>query len=393
MTSPPPTPPVSTPPTRQGGASAVALLLVGALIGGLAGGVGSTFVAREQPAPTAEPRGSPSDAAPQVLQVTVQESSAVVDAVRDVLPAVVTVVNKRSNGQPLSSGSGVIIDQARGYVVTNSHVVEEVRSTQPSRDFDVILFDGKKFPATVVGNDPETDVAVLRVQGTLAAQATFADSAQVPLGAQVVAIGSPGSAVGLFQNTVTSGIVSAKGRRLPRSDLRDIFLEDLIQTDAAINPGNSGGPLVWVATKQVVGLNALVVRPSGEEGLGFAISSNTVKKISDELIAKGRVVRGLLGISYDDNNPQYASFHSLPTSKGVVVLSVRPGLPAASAGLRPQDLITKLNDQVIDETHPVRTLLLNFRPGDRVILTFIREGREQTVTLTLAQPTSEVDGA
>jgi S1-C subfamily serine protease len=376
-------------PRRAGGASPVALLVVGALLGGAIGGVvGATLSGRVEgllPARTAAPG--------ETRQITIQESSLLVDSVKTVLPAVVTVVQKGPGGEVRSSGSGVVVDKDRGFVVTNSHVVEQPRTTTPAQNVDVILFDGKRHSATVVGNDPFTDVAVLRVGTALPAQATLGDTAQVPLGAQVVAIGSPGSAVGIFQNTVTSGIVSAKGRRLPRTDLRDIFLEDLLQTDAAINPGNSGGPLVWAATKEVIGLNALVVRPAGEEGLGFAISSETVRRISDEIIAEGRVVRGFIGISYDDNNPQYAAYYGLPTSDGVVVLEVRPGTPAAAAGIQPRDVITKMNGQVIDQAHPLKTLLLNTRPGDRVTLTILRGAREQTVPLTLGQPVSGLDAA
>lgn len=328
--------------------------------------------------------------APGLTQrITVQESSLTVDAVKEVLPAVVTVINKLPNGETQGSGSGVILDRQRGFVVTNSHVVEQARTTRPSQSFDIILSDGTRLAASIVGNDPFTDVAVLRAEGALPAQATLADSDQVPLGAHVVAIGSPGSVIGLFQNTITAGVVSAKGRRLPREDLRDnIFLEDLIQTDAAINPGNSGGPLVWASTKQVVGLNALVVRPSGEEGLGFAISSNTVRKIAEELIADGRVQRGFLGITYDDNTPQYAALNGLPTAQGVVVLSVQPGTPAATVGLRPRDVIVKVNGREIDEDNSLRTILLSTRPGDRVLLAILRDGVEQTVEVTLGAPST-----
>jgi serine protease Do len=172
--------------------------------------------------------------------------------------------------------------------------VEQTRTTQPARFFDVVLSDGTRRSASLVGNDPAHDVAVLKVDGGLPAQATLADSSSVPLGAPVVAIGSPGilsrGGSALLQNTITSGVVSGKDRALPRADLRNnVQLTDLIQTDAAINPGNSGGPLVWVATKQVIGLNTLVVRGSGEEGLGFAVSSDTVRSIASQLIARGAI--------------------------------------------------------------------------------------------------------
>ncbi len=270
------------PGSRRPGLFSIALLLTASIAGGVAGARGANLVA---------PRGAiPLPAA--AARVTVQEESATVGAVQEILPAVVTVVNKGTNGRAQSSGSGVVIDKAHGYVVTKSHVVEQLRTTQPARYFDVILSDGTTLAATVVGNDPSTDVAVLKVPAALPAEATLADSSQVPLGAGVVAIGSPGvpglttgsTSLPILQNSVTAGIVSAKGRQLPRADLRNVTLDDLLQTDAAINPGNSGGPLVWVATKQVIGLNTLVVRGTGEEGLGFAISSSTVRTIAQRLI-------------------------------------------------------------------------------------------------------------
>jgi S1-C subfamily serine protease len=264
-----------------------AIFLAGAIVGGITGAAGASLVARVE-APVPVVASATATPAP-----TVRESP-LVAAVNEVLPAVVTVVNRGTNGAELGSGSGVIIDKDLGYVVTNSHVVEQPRSTEPSRFFDVILSDGTRRGATAVGNDPSNDVAVLKVDGGLPAQAVLGDSGALPLGAQVVAIGSPGISVvraaraSLLQNTVTSGIVSGLGRQLPRADLRNGgSLTDLVQTDAAINPGNSGGPLVWVATKQVIGLNTLVVRGSGEEGFGFAVSSARVKDVAQRLIARG----------------------------------------------------------------------------------------------------------
>jgi len=273
-------------PRRVIGPLAVSMFLAGALVGGVTGVAGTSLMPRVEVAPpvTVLPTAAPTLAAEGPL----------VAAVGEVLPAVVTVVNKGTTGTEIGSGSGVVIDKDLGYVVTNSHVVEQARTTEPSRFFDVILSDGTRRSAAIVGNDPAHDVAVLKVDGGLPAQATLGDSGALPLGAQVVAIGSPGIPGGritrgsLLQNTVTSGIVSGLGRQLPRADLRNGgSLTDLIQTDAAINPGNSGGPLVWVATKQVIGLNTLVVRGSGEEGLGFAVSSATVKEIAQRLIARG----------------------------------------------------------------------------------------------------------
>jgi S1-C subfamily serine protease len=182
---------------------------------------------------------------------------------------------------------------------------------------------------------------------------------------------------------VTQGIVSAKGRRVAES--QQVVLEDLIQTDAAINPGNSGGPLIWAATHQVVGVNTLVA--SNATGLGFAISSNTVRQIADELIANGKVVRGFIGIQYQQLTTRQAAQLGLPSgTTGIIVTQVVAGSPADGAKIRANDIVTKVNDQAIDAEHPLPSVMVKFRPGDKVKLTFIRDGKEQSVDVTLGQP-------
>jgi len=267
------------------------MFLAGSLVGGVTGAGVARFDPLARPTATAAPATSATPlSAPGFGAVA---SDPYVAAVEEVLPAVVTVINRGSGGFQVGTGSGLIIDKDLGYVVTNSHVIELTRSTEPAPFIDVVLSDGTRRRATVLGNDPSTDVAVLRVEGGgLPAQAALGDVKQVPLGSQVIAIGSPGisgpGTGGVLENSVTSGVVSGKGRSFPRADLRgNVILRDLVQTDAPINPGNSGGPLVWVATRQVIGLNTLVVRGSGEEGLGFAVSSDTVKEIAAEIIARG----------------------------------------------------------------------------------------------------------
>src|SRR6185295_8197141 len=210
--------------------------------------------------------------------------------------------------------------------------------------------------------------------------APLANSDNVPVGALVIAIGSP---LGEYQNTVTSGVVSGKGRRVQES--QQVVLEDLIQTDAAINPGNSGGPLIWAATHQVVGVNTLVA--SNATGLGFAISSNTVRQIADELIANGKVVRGFIGIQYQQLTTRQAAQLGLPSgTTGIIVTQVVAGSPADGAKIRANDIVTKVNDQAIDAEHPLPSVMVKFRPGDKVKLTFIRDGKEQSVDVTLGQP-------
>jgi len=304
----------------------------------------------------------------------------VVAVVQDLLPSVVTVINKLSNGQPQSSGSGFIVDASRGYIVTNNHVVENVRDAGQGAAFDVVFSDNRKVDAKLVGRDQLTDLAVLQVSAQNLKAAMLGDSDTVPVGSTVVAIGSP---LGEFQNTVTAGIVSAKGRRV--AETQSIFLEDLVQTDAAINEGNSGGPLIWAATHQVIGVNTLVA--SNASGLGFAISSNTVRQIADELIKNGKVVRGFIGVQYTQLSARQAAQVGLPAgTTGIIVTQVVPGSPATQAGIRVNDIITKVNDQLIDPQHPLQSLMVKFRPGDKVKLALIRDGREQAVDVTLGQP-------
>jgi serine protease Do len=320
--------------------------------------------------------------APTVSVVPGTGNDQVVVVVRELLPSVVTVINKLESGQPQSSGSGFVIDATRGYVVTNNHVVENVRDAGSGASFDVVFSDDRKVEAKLVGRDPQTDIAVLQVPAQDLRAAALGNSDQVPVGSTVVAIGSP---LGEFQNTVTAGIVSAKGRRV--AETATIFLEDLVQTDAAINQGNSGGPLIWVATRQVIGMNTLVARTSGAEGLGFAVSSNTIRQIADELIRTGRVVRGFIGIQYAQLTRQVAVQLGLPAgTQGILVTGVVAGSPAQQAGLRINDVITKVNEQALDPDHPLQSLMVRFRPGDKVTLTLIRDGQQRTADVTLGQP-------
>lgn len=351
-----------------------ALLLVGALVAGAAGGAvgaglgrggiggpgpGEPFISL----PTASP--APASSVPGA-----SGEGPIVEAVRELAPAVVTVV-QRFGSRDIGSGSGFIIDP-RGYIATNSHVVSTPQGAAGGA-FEVIFSDDRRVPARLVGRDPETDVAVLQIDpaGRSLKVATLGNSDQVPVGSTVVAIGS---ALGDFRNSVTAGVLSGKGRRFPEVNSQ-IFLEDLMQTDAPISPGNSGGPLIWASTRQVIGMNTLVVREPGSEGLGFAVSSNTVRQITEELIKNGRVERGLIGIGYQLN----------ARASGVTITQVQPGSAGSAAGLRPGDVLTKVNDQVIDAEHPLKTIMLRFRPGDRVRLTVVRDGREQQIEVTLGR--------
>jgi 2-alkenal reductase len=369
---------------------ALPIFLAGAIVGGIAGGTAATVIGGPRsfeplsplPPATLAPAPSVTSAPAGTTQVT---SAPVVDVVQDLAPSVVTVVNKLASGQAQSSGSGFLVDAQRGYVLTNSHVVSNVRGTGAGASFDVIFSDDRKVSARLVGRDPDTDVAVLEVGAQSVKALALGNSDEAPIGGTVIAIGS---ALGDFRNSVTVGVLSGKGRRLQSENDPNIFLEDLVQTDAAISPGNSGGPLILAATRQVVGMNTLVIRVQGSEGLGFAVSSNTVRQIADELIKNGRVERGRIGIAYSQLSARQAASLGLPSNTtGVLISDVVPGSPAAAAGIKAGDVVVKVNDQQIDEEHPLLTIMLKYRPGDKVRLTILRDGRQQTVEVTLGRPT------
>jgi serine protease Do len=376
------TPASPPPPPRASGPSGAALLLVGVIVGGVAGGATATLLdgrAPDELVPTPIPTAL-ATTAPVSVPAGVDP---LVDVAKEMLPSVVTVVNRLASGQQQSSGSGFVVD-ARGYVVTNNHVVENVRGGGAGASFDVIFSDNKTQKATLVGRDPDTDIAVLQIPAIAGLKvASLANSDSVPVGAMVIAIGSP---LGEYQNTVTSGVVSGKGRRVQES--QNVFLDDLIQTDAAINPGNSGGPLIWAATRQVVGMNTLIADPNQAVGLGFAISANTIRTVADELIKNGKIERGFIGIQYSPLSPRNAVALGLPAAAGIQISAVVPGSPAAQAGLKVGDVVTKLNDQQIDQEHPLQSLMVKFRPGDKVRLAIIRDTATQTLEVTLGRATA-----
>ena len=236
--------------------------------------------------------------------------------------------------QPAELGSGVIIDKAKGYIVTNNHVV---------RDADRIMVrlgPGDDMPARLVGADPKVDLAVLQVKATLKVQANWGDSDKLDIGDWVLAIGSP---LG-FDHSVTAGIVSATERNVNN---RISEYESFIQTDAAINPGNSGGPLINL-TGQVVGINtAIITQSGGYEGIGLAIPSSMARRVVESLIKHGKVVRGWLGVRIEPLNTAAARDLNLADNHGALVRYVEPGSPADHCGLKSGDVIVKLADQEV----------------------------------------------
>ncbi len=298
--------------------------------------------------------------------------------VRKVLPAVVSITTRQIErdqfNRPVPTrglGSGVIVDR-RGYILTNSHVVAD------ALEIKVTLTDERSFKATLVGADPFTDLAVVRVGGKGLLVAPLGDSARLAVGETVVAIGNPLWIEG--GPTVTVGVVSALGRSMEQAGLP--MLHNLIQTDAAINAGNSGGPLVNLAGR-VVGINTAVI--ASAHGIGFAISVNTAKPVLAALIASGRVVRPSAGLEAVSVTPQVAYANDLPMERGALVIRIDPGGPAAAAGLQPGDVITAVDGRAVRDLHHFHDSLARHRAGETVSVTLARDGRNVTLRLVLEE--------
>lgn len=269
-------------------------------------------------------------------------------------------------------GSGFILSED-GYIVTNNHVVEK------ANDIEVVLEDGERYKAKVIGKDSKTDVALLKIEPKHKLPAALlGDSDKLEIGDWVIAVGNP---FGLG-HTVTAGIVSAEGRSLGLGPY-----DDFIQTDAAINPGNSGGPL-FNLQGQVVGVNTAIV--AGGQGIGFAIPINLAKSIIIQLKGTGKVVRGWLGVLVQQITPEIADGLGLSEPKGALVSDVTPGSPADKAGIKRQDIITEFNGQKINDMQGLPKLVAATPPGTQVQLKLLRNGKEQTVNLKLAELPEEI---
>ena len=266
-----------------------------------------------------------------------------------------------------SLGSGFIIDK-EGYIVTNNHVIEN------ADQITVKLSDEKEYDATLVGRDPKTDLALIKIEapGTLT-PIKMGDSGKLDVGDWVVAIGSP---FGLEQ-TVTAGIVSAKGRTIGAGQY-----DDFIQTDASINPGNSGGPLINMQGK-VVGINTAIV--ASGQGIGFAIPVDLAKGIIAQLKSSGEVTRGWLGVGIQNLTPELAEYYQLEDNEGVLVTQVFKGDPAEKGGIRANDIITAVDGKPVSSVRELSGVIANTRVGKRTAVTFMRDGKKKTVYVELAK--------
>jgi serine protease Do len=277
-------------------------------------------------------------------------------------------------------GSGVIY-RDDGYIVTNNHVVEG------ATELNVAFADGTTEPAQVVGRDPRTEMAVIRVDRDDLPAAKFNEDEDLVVGQLAVAIGSPSG----FESTVTAGVISGIGREFPAEftggdPAATSALTDLIQTDAAISPGNSGGALAD-RDGEVIGINVAYLPPSdtGAVNIGFAIPSDTAASVADQLIETGKVSSAYLGVETTDLSPEDAERFGLPVESGAIVRQVEPGSGADAAGVRRGDIIVRLGDDPIDNAGDLFGALRDYQPGDAVELTVVRDGDELTLEVTLGE--------
>jgi Do/DeqQ family serine protease len=272
-----------------------------------------------------------------------------------------------------AAGSGVIVDAAKGYILTNHHVIESADK------ITVTLLDNRSLSAKIVGSDKGSDLAVLQVEAADLTSIPLGDSGKLRVGDYVVAIGNPFG----FSNTVTSGIVSALGR----SGLNRDAYEDFIQTDASINPGNSGGALANL-NGELIGINsAIISRTGGNVGIGFAIPVNMVRSIMEQLISFGSVSRGLLGVTINDVSPEIAATYGLHDNSGALVMGVSESSAAETAGIRIDDVIVTVDGTHVRDSGSLRNAIGLLRPGQQVRVGLIRDGKEVTVTAVLGAST------
>jgi S1-C subfamily serine protease len=380
--------PVEPAVTRRRGAGAGSLVAVSLLSAVLASG-GTVLAlgasgALDRPAPAQTTALGTNTGVAQ--PVTIDESSATIDVAAKVSPAVVriTVTGASDAGNlgvipETGVGSGVIYD-ANGWILTNRHVVEGGGS------FDVELKDGRVLSGTVYGIDTLTDLAIVKVDATNLPSAAIGESDALEVGQLVIAIGSP---LGTYSNSVTSGIVSAKGRTITTEGSAKP-LTNLIQTDAAINPGNSGGPLLD-ANGNVVGINTAIATNSN--GIGFAIPIDVARPIMAQAVAGEALARPYLGIQFVSITRQLADEEHLPVQAGALVggrdqngrpvAGVQAGTPAAAAGIQDGDIVVSVGGKPIDDGHPLDATLAQFSPGDTVSVEVLRNGERLAIEVTL----------
>ena len=272
-------------------------------------------------------------------------------------------------------GSGIVLDKD-GHILTNFHVVDS------TDEIKVKFADGATFDATIVGTDSRSDLAVLKIKGKLPADlvpAILGDSDILRVGEWVLAVGAPFN----FEQTVTAGIISAKGRTQIDGD-HDKY-EDFLQTDASINPGNSGGPLVNLRG-EVIGINTAIISASGQNaGVGFAIPINMAQRVFKQLVKSGKVTRGYLGVVIQDLTPSLAEQFKIPGTRGAIVNQITKDAPADKAGLKVGDIITRINGKPVEDTRQLRNHVAGTDPGTKAELTIMRDGKERVLPVTVGE--------
>jgi serine protease Do len=324
-------------------------------------------------------------------QKVVNEESVVVDVFQKVSPSVVTVSAQTpqrrilqfnpfggfsssiQGGQPQDIGSGFIVSKD-GLIITNKHVVSDTTAT-----YQVITADGKEYPVKDISRDPSNDIAILKIDANNLTPVTLGDSSNLKVGQTAIAIGT---ALGEFRSTVTTGVISGLGRGITAGSALQGYVEQLdnvIQTDAAINPGNSGGPLLNSAG-QVIGINVAIAQ--GAQNIGFAIPINTVKDALNQYNQNGKFpAKAYLGVSYQMVTKQSAVLNNVP--EGAYVVEVISGSPAEKAGLQIDDIITKIDSQVLNESNPLSSVISQKKVGDNVALEIYRDGQTKVLHATL----------
>lgn len=352
----------------------IASLIVTVPVAAAAGGVGGYLFGRKIVVTNSEGEES---AFKQTIQV--EESSATVDAVEKVSPAVVSIIGEGTQqdifgfaSESREAGSGFIIT-ADGLVATNKHVV-----SSNDKKYKVVMSDGQSFPVTEIHRDPSFDFAVVKIQADNLPIVELGTSDRVKIGERVIAIGN---AVGEFQNTVTAGVISARNRSIEASNgsFQTEQLEGLLQTDAAINPGNSGGPLINLSG-QVVGVNTAT--DLGSENISFAIPIDDAKVAIESIIQTGEIERPILGVRYVNLTEELAQLNDIPSEHGAYIVApegnpaVVEGGPADQLGIKEGDIVLKINDEEIKPERSLAAIMRKFRPGDEVTVEWLTEENE-----------------
>ncbi len=342
------------------------------LVAGAWLGIPASTLAKPADAPAVPQQLQASDMAEDVAFLE-RVSSAFSRVAKIAKPSVVSIrtLTPQGRGHARASGSGVIFDD-RGHVVTSYHVIEDASQV------DVILADGRRFRATIVGSDERTDVGVLRINATQLAPATFGDSSRVEVGHLVLAIGSP------FQlaQTVSSGMVSATGRS--DVDIPGMEYHNFIQTDAPTNPGNSGGALVNTRG-EVIGINTAIAGSKTFSGVAFATPSNTVVWAARAIISGRPLVRGFLGVAISSISTQAADDLGLNTTEGVLIEEVTPGSPAARAGMMAEDIVTQIDNVRIVDCPQLQTIISELVPGEQSTIHVWRAGRQHRLNVVIGE--------